>query len=132
MTAPTSTSRGQRGRRYPLEHVISRDSTRIACRRHGSGPAVVIVHGSMSGTRWNSPSISRGTSRYTHTTAGASVPAGRVPFVPPRRAGVKVPVLVVFGAASSCCRAWDTPMLEDPQNDRQVAAGLCRSRPGTR
>lgn len=43
-----STPPGQRGRRYPLEHVTSRDGTRIACRRLGSGPAVVIVHGSMS------------------------------------------------------------------------------------
>ena len=54
MAPPTSTSPatgtppGQRGRRYPLEYVTSRDGTRIACRRLGSGPAVVIVHGSMS------------------------------------------------------------------------------------
>lgn len=48
MAAPVSTSVGRRGRRYPLEHVTSRDGTRIACRRLGSGPVVVIVHGSMS------------------------------------------------------------------------------------
>lgn len=48
MAFPPSTSPGQRGRRYPLEHVASRDGTRIAFRRLGDGPSVVIVHGSMS------------------------------------------------------------------------------------
>lgn len=44
----TSTPPGRRGRRYPLAHITSRDGTSITCRRLGSGPAVVLVHGSMS------------------------------------------------------------------------------------